>query len=99
MPLDYALLIWTGAQSGWQCQHGSFLRELPNGFDHRAVRLSLPVFGMASYKFRISVWDHNGVDESPKASSLLRAADEWLRLLNVNHPDYRFFISHNYNWR
>lgn len=88
-----------GALSECQYQYGSCRREVPNGFDHRALKLSLPVFGMASYKFRISIWDHNGVDESPRASALLRAADEWLRLLNVNHPDYRFFVSHNYNWR
>ncbi|KAJ8444954.1 hypothetical protein Cgig2_029148 [Carnegiea gigantea] len=86
------------AQNEWQCHYGSCAREVPNGFD-MALELSLPIFGMACYKFKISVWDQNGVDECQRANSLLQAADEWLRLLNVNHPDYKFFVSHSYHWR
>ncbi|KAL5782203.1 hypothetical protein ACOSP7_007232 [Xanthoceras sorbifolium] len=59
------------------------------------IKLPLPTFGLASYKFKVSFWNHNGVNECPKANSLLRAADNWLRLLQVNHPDYRFFVSHS----
>ncbi|KAJ6889695.1 hypothetical protein NC651_023444 [Populus alba x Populus x berolinensis] len=73
--------------------HGSTVREL-----HRSdmsLKLPLPTFGLASYKFKVSFWNPNGVYECQKASSLLRAADNWLRLLQVNHPDYRFFVSHN----
>ncbi|KNA11765.1 hypothetical protein SOVF_131700 [Spinacia oleracea] len=84
-----------GGQSEWRSQNGSCPREIPNGLN----KIPLPIFGMASYKFKISVWDQNGVDDSQKANSLLQAADEWLRLLNVNHPDYSFFASHNFNWR
>lgn len=80
-------------------QNESCPREVPNGYDDRVLKLSLPIFGMATYKFKISVWDHNKVEESPKANALLRSADEWLRLLNVDHPDYSFFISHNYYFR
>ncbi|XP_057547030.1 uncharacterized protein LOC130825697 [Amaranthus tricolor] len=76
---------------------GGYPREIPNGF-HMVPKMPLPIFGMASYKFKISVWDQNG-EESQKANSLLQAADEWLRVLNVNHPDYRFFISRNFNCR
>lgn len=60
-----------------------------------SIKLSLPIFGLASYKFKVSVWNPNGVYECQKVNSLLRAADNWLRLLQVNHPDYRFFLSHN----
>lgn len=63
------------------------------------LKLPLPTFGLASYKFKVSFWNPNGVYECKKANSLLRAADNWLRLLQVNHPDYRFFVSHNSNWR
>lgn len=60
-----------------------------------SIKLSLPIFGLASYKFKVSVWNPNGVYESQKVNSLLQAADNWLRRLQVNHPDYRFFLSHN----
>lgn len=50
-------------------------------------KISLPVFGLASYKFKLSLWTDNG----QLVSSLLQAADNWLSLLLVNHPDFRFF--------
>lgn len=60
-------------------------------------KLPLPTFGLASYKFKPSFWNLDGVHESQKASSLLQAADNWLRLLQVNHPDYKFFV--NSSWK
>ncbi|CAL9065800.1 uncharacterized protein LOC135605293 isoform X1 [Musa acuminata AAA Group] len=60
----------------------------------RSVKLTLPVFGLASYKFRGSIWTSNGLHERQISSSLLQAADNWLRLLRVDHPDYSFFVSH-----
>ncbi|XP_047332551.1 uncharacterized protein LOC124936131 [Impatiens glandulifera] len=62
-------------------------------------KLSLQTFGLASYKFKADIWNSNGVHESQKFSSLLNAAGNWLRLLEVNHPDYTFFSSHNSQWR
>ncbi|XVE82221.1 hypothetical protein DITRI_Ditri15bG0130300 [Diplodiscus trichospermus] len=62
-------------------------------------RLPLPTFGLAFYKFKVSVWNPDEVNESQKANSLLEAADNWLRFLQVNHPDFRFFVSHNIYWR
>ncbi|KAJ7980322.1 Protein of unknown function (DUF789) [Quillaja saponaria] len=58
-------------------------------------KLLLPTFGLASYKFKVSVWTSDGVYGCQKLNSLLRAADNWLRLLQVEHPDYNFFLSHN----
>ncbi|KAM7485025.1 hypothetical protein LguiA_001034 [Lonicera macranthoides] len=77
--------------------HGSAIREVQNA--DMSLRLSLPIFGLAAYKFKVSVWTSDGVQESQKVNSLLRAADSWLRLLQVNHPDFRFFLSHNSYWR
>ncbi|GAB4843061.1 hypothetical protein Ancab_013040 [Ancistrocladus abbreviatus] len=85
-----------GAQNDWQGIYGSYPREVGNGVD-LPFKMSLPIFGLASYKFKIPVWDQNGV-ECQKANSLLQAAEEWLQVLNVDHPDYRFFVTHNY-WR
>ncbi|KAH9795062.1 hypothetical protein KPL71_005099 [Citrus sinensis] len=54
-------------------------------------KMALPVFGLASYKFKGSLWTPTGGCERQLASSLLQAADNWLRLLQVNHPDFLFF--------
>ncbi|TQD73118.1 hypothetical protein C1H46_041342 [Malus baccata] len=59
------------------------------------LKLSLPIFGLASYKFKVSFWNPNGVYKCRKADSLLRAADNWLRRWQVNHPDFNFFVSHS----
>ena len=56
-------------------------------------KISLPVFGMASYKFKGSLWMQNGT-EHQVVNSLMRDADKWLRMLDVNHPDFQFFVSH-----
>ncbi|KAL4271760.1 hypothetical protein GQ457_13G014720 [Hibiscus cannabinus] len=64
-----------------------------------SLKLPLPTFGLAFYKFKESVWNPDGVTESQNANSLLQAADNWLRLLQVNHPDFKFFVSHNTYWR
>ncbi|KAF9677954.1 hypothetical protein SADUNF_Sadunf08G0161600 [Salix dunnii] len=77
----------------WMQRHCSAVRE----FHHAdmSLKLPLPTFGLASYKFKVTFWNLNGVYECQKAGSLVKAADNWLRLLRVNHPDYRFFVSHN----
>ncbi|CAI0467146.1 unnamed protein product [Linum tenue] len=62
-------------------------------------KLSLYSFGLASYKLKASFWIPNGTYDCPKVNSLQRAAETWLRLLQVNHPDYMFFVSHSSSWR
>ncbi|XVE65565.1 hypothetical protein DITRI_Ditri08aG0009900 [Diplodiscus trichospermus] len=72
-------------------------REFP-GAD-MSLKLPLPTLGLAFYKFKVSVWNPEEVNECQKANSLLRAAENWLRCLQVNHPDFKFFVSHNKYWR
>ncbi|XP_022741553.1 uncharacterized protein LOC111293090 [Durio zibethinus] len=64
-----------------------------------SLKLTLPTFGLAFYKFKVSVWNPDEVNECQKANSLLQAANNRLRRLQVNHPDFRFFVSHNTYWR
>ncbi|PIA61211.1 hypothetical protein AQUCO_00300621v1 [Aquilegia coerulea] len=64
-----------------------------NGVIDASPKLSLPIFGLASYKFKGSIWAPNGHYELQRTNSLLQAADNWLRRLQVDHPDYRFFVS------
>ncbi|PHU01980.1 hypothetical protein BC332_27231 [Capsicum chinense] len=56
-----------------------------------APKIPLPAFGLASYKFKPSLWTPNGGPGRQLMSSLLQAADNWLKLLQVNHPDFSFF--------
>ncbi|XBI75238.1 uncharacterized protein LOC125552963 isoform X2 [Triticum urartu] len=63
-------------------------------------RLSLPAFGLASYKLRSSLWASNGAPEQESVTSLMQEADNWLRCVQVDHPDFRFFVSHfGATWR
>lgn len=59
----------------------------------QSIKLPLPTFGLASYKLKVSVWNPNRDEERQKITSLLQAADKWLKRLQVDHPDYRFFTS------
>ncbi|KAK1317033.1 hypothetical protein QJS10_CPA05g00298 [Acorus calamus] len=59
--------------------------------DDPSSKLSLPTFGLASYKFRGSIWITSGSHECQKASLLSQAAEDWLRQLKVDHPDFGFF--------
>ncbi|KAK6921216.1 Protein of unknown function DUF789 [Dillenia turbinata] len=63
------------------------------------VKFTLHVFGMATYKFKGSMWAQNGSDEQKQANTLMQAADSWLRLLKVDHPDFQFFASHGTYYR
>ncbi|XP_074589537.1 uncharacterized protein LOC141845370 isoform X2 [Curcuma longa] len=78
---------------------GSFGNMSVGNSDDRPAKLCLPVFGLASYKFRSSVWTSSSPREEQRASLLLQDADNWLRLLQVDHPDYRFFLSHSNTFR
>ena len=85
------MFLWTCATTDSLHLNGARAREI-----HFAnFKLSLSIFGLASYKCKVSFWSPNGINECHKANSLLRAADNWLRLLQVNHSDYTFFVSHN----
>ncbi|KAL2519013.1 Protein of unknown function (DUF789) [Abeliophyllum distichum] len=54
-------------------------------------KILLPVFGLATYKYKISLWTPNVGYQRQLVTSLLQAADKWLKLLQVNHPDFIFF--------
>ncbi|XP_025796148.1 uncharacterized protein LOC112876285 isoform X2 [Panicum hallii] len=63
-------------------------------------KLSLPIFGLAPYKFRASIWASDGTQERERVTLLMQEADSWLRRIRVDHPDFRFFASHfNTTWR
>ncbi|PIN23715.1 hypothetical protein CDL12_03561 [Handroanthus impetiginosus] len=55
------------------------------------AQISLPVFGLACYKYKASLWTPNLGYQRQLSNSLLQAADNWLNVLQVNHPDFSFF--------
>lgn len=65
----------------------------------KSPKISLPVFGLSSYKFRGPTWNSNGSSERQQAHSLLQSAEKWLSLLCVEHPDFQFFLSRSSYYR
>ncbi|XP_051146097.1 uncharacterized protein LOC127261767 isoform X2 [Andrographis paniculata] len=53
-------------------------------------QILLPVFGLASYKYKASLWTPRSGHQL-LANSLLQAADDWVNSLHVSHPDHSFF--------
>lgn len=51
----------------------------------------LRAFGLASYKLRGAVWSSN--PEKRLATTLQHVADEHLKDLCVDHPDFNYFTS------
>ncbi|TYJ20317.1 hypothetical protein E1A91_A09G256000v1 [Gossypium mustelinum] len=100
--LTYHCLSTPSNDFGIVFQVGTATDSLPfRGFNIRELdaaempsKLPLPTFGLAFYKFQASIWNAPEVIESPKANSLLQEADNWLRHLQVDHPDFRFFVTH-----
>lgn len=56
------------------------------------LKMQLPVFGLASYKFKRSLWTPNGASDRHLANNLFQAADSWLRRLLDHRPDFTFFF-------
>ncbi|THG02140.1 hypothetical protein TEA_020172 [Camellia sinensis var. sinensis] len=78
--------------------HGASGRKVHGGVDSSS-KISLPVFGLACYKLVGSILTPSGPHECQQENSLLHAADNWLRHLQVVLPDYQFFRSHYAPWR
>lgn len=63
-------------------------------------RISLPPFGLATYKMQGSLWTSTGSADQQRIFALYSSADSWLKQLRVRHPDFEhpdfeFFASHN----
>ncbi|KAK9060025.1 hypothetical protein SSX86_020729 [Deinandra increscens subsp. villosa] len=72
--------------TGNQCEHPPVVMH-PGEIDG-VPKISLPVFGLASYKLKAPLWIG---DKNLLLTDLLQAADSWLANLQVNHPDFLFF--------
>ncbi|KAG4980167.1 hypothetical protein AAZX31_12G103600 [Glycine max] len=55
--------------------------------------ISLPAFGLATYKMQGSVWvSGNCGRDQERLVSLLSVADSWLKQLRVQHHDFNYFM-------
>ncbi|OIW07015.1 hypothetical protein TanjilG_02649 [Lupinus angustifolius] len=66
---------------------------------HRSLNRSLPIFGLASFKYKGSVLSPDGASEWEQVNALLQAASDWLQSLQVKHHDYEYFVSRIFQWR
>ncbi|KAL1553012.1 hypothetical protein AAHA92_13740 [Salvia divinorum] len=62
-----------------------------HGFVDPTAKISLPVFALASYKLRGSIFGPRGTQEWEQENSLMQAAENWLRCVQVELPDYSHF--------
>ncbi|QHO14088.1 hypothetical protein S83_052865 [Arachis hypogaea] len=56
--------------------------------------ISVPPFGLATYKMQEDLWLNPEPCEYERISYLYSAADSWLKQLNVYHHDFNFFTQH-----
>lgn len=76
-----------------------FLTDLSNT-NGPVKSLSLPIFGLASYKLKSDIWMKDEPCGTEHLDSLLQAAESWLREVHADHPDFIFFFNHyNTHWR
>lgn len=55
--------------------------------------ISLPSFGLATYKMQGNVWvSGNCGRDQERLVSLLSVADSWLKQLRVQHHDFNYFV-------
>lgn len=58
-------------------------------------RISLPPFGLATYKMQGHMWKNPDTFDCVRLKDLVGAAGSWLKQLNVQHHDFNFFTSHS----
>ncbi|CAL9130457.1 uncharacterized protein LOC135627436 [Musa acuminata AAA Group] len=102
--LSVCFLTYHTLSSLFQDQiHESFTNDLTsfrdgkkNGMkpEEKCDRISLPPFGLATYKLQGSLWTMAGTGDHERITSLLGAAKSWLQQLKVQHHDFTYFTTH-----
>ncbi|CAA2963871.1 Hypothetical predicted protein [Olea europaea subsp. europaea] len=64
------------------------------GIVDSSSKISLPVFGLASFKLRGSILSPHEPLECKQEWSLWQAAESWLQHLRVALPDFQFYSAH-----
>ncbi|XP_027358327.1 uncharacterized protein LOC113867294 isoform X2 [Abrus precatorius] len=74
---------------GWESNVGEKYKKKESGY------VSLPPFGLATYKMQGDLWLNPEPYDNERISYLYSAADSWLKQLNVHHHDFIFFTLHS----
>uniref|UniRef100_A0A162A482 Uncharacterized protein n=1 Tax=Daucus carota subsp. sativus TaxID=79200 RepID=A0A162A482_DAUCS len=82
------------ANGGQSQSHGSSCVGKVINASAGSSKISLPVIGLASYKYKGSILSPSAPQDYEHENSLLEAANSWLQGLNVALPDLQFFRSH-----
>nr|KAJ0200879.1 hypothetical protein LSAT_V11C600341360 [Lactuca sativa] len=91
--VDTSFLTYHSLSTPLKSTNGSLTaRQVHEG--QMPCQLSLPIFGLSVYKFKNSDWTINGAHGTEKINSLIHSTENWLRNLDVYHPDYEFFKNH-----
>ncbi|KAF3322346.1 hypothetical protein FCM35_KLT13487 [Carex littledalei] len=61
----------------------------------KTTSMSLPPFGLATYKVKGSLWLNSETGDKEMAASLYSAANSWLKQLGVQHHDFTYFTTHS----
>jgi hypothetical protein len=59
--------------------------------------LTLPPIGLATHKTDGDVWTSANSGDQELTTSLVGAADSWLKKLDVQHHDFNYFLNSNRN--
>jgi len=57
--------------------------------------ISLPPFGLATYKLQGDVWIKPHTSDYERMIHLYSASESWLKQLGVHHHDFNFFTFHS----
>nr|XP_009384030.1 PREDICTED: uncharacterized protein LOC103971673 [Musa acuminata subsp. malaccensis] len=72
-----------------------FTRAGKNGTkSEKKNHISLPPFGLATYKLQGSLWTSFESGDHERINSLFSAANSWLKQLKAQHHDFNFFTTH-----
>ncbi|KAL4579296.1 hypothetical protein LXL04_015437 [Taraxacum kok-saghyz] len=91
--VDTSFLTYHSLSTPLKSTNGSLTaRQVHEG--QMPCQLSLPIFGLSVYKLKNSDWTKDGAHGTEKINSLVNSAENWLRSLDVYHPDFEFFRNH-----
>ncbi|XP_075488820.1 uncharacterized protein LOC142527775 [Primulina tabacum] len=78
----------------------SFFQDFEDVFENKTNQkgetMSLPPFGLATYKMQGDIWISESGRDQKILVSLLSVADSWLKQLQVQHHDFNYFIGNRH---
>lgn len=83
-------------EEGTNCSESSGTVMRDKSKEENCGSVSLPPFGIAAYKMEGDLWLKRETSDYERIANLYRAAESWLKQLNVKHHDFNFFTCHSF---